>query len=421
MKKVLIITYYWPPSGGSGVQRWVKHVKYLPEYGWEPLVFTPENPSFEVKDNSLLDDIPPGTEVIKLPIWEPYQLINKLKGKTNQQTDLVRKQKPTLFNKLMRWLRGNLFIPDPRIFWVKPAVKILNELVFSNNIEVIITTGPPHSMHLIGSKLKKKHDIQWLADFRDPWSQWELFDNFYLSGWAKRRHKHLEQRVLRGADAVVSVSRHYASDLEKLGNRPVHVITNGFDEEEFQHVEAPEPDEFILRHVGVVDELRDPRPVLNAIKKMAEKGEQVKMEFVGNINQTLKAEVNEDELLRQCVSFKDYVPHSEVVKLYKSSAALLIVLADSRNAKGNIPGKLFEYLASGRPILAVGDPTGDTAHIIKETGAGQSVSRNVEDIVKALRTLRSQYKEGQTTPTDKIKKYSRKNLAGQLAKILDEI
>ena len=175
MKKVLVITYYWPPSGGSGVQRWLKFTKYLPATGWQPVVFTPENPSFEVKDYSLEKDISAEVEVIKLPIWEPYKFFQKLKGKGSQQSDLVKSSKAGFFSKLMLWLRGNLFIPDPRRFWIKPSIKVLGDILSSNEIDTVITTGPPHSMHLIGLKLKQKFNVKWVADFRDPWTTWLLY------------------------------------------------------------------------------------------------------------------------------------------------------------------------------------------------------------------------------------------------------
>ena len=211
-KKVLIVTYYWPPSGGSGVQRWLKFVKYLDQAGWETFVLTPDNPSFAVSDPSLLQDIPSNTEVLRLPIWEPYDTFFKLSalfGKKKPGTpDLISTGKKSLFQRISGWVRGNLFIPDPRIFWVKPAAAFLNEVVKSNNIDKIITTGPPHSIHLIGLKLKKKNpNLKWIADFRDPWSQWDLLDTLSLSGFARRRHLALERKVLR-QPTVLSPSHH---------------------------------------------------------------------------------------------------------------------------------------------------------------------------------------------------------------------
>jgi len=422
MKKVLIITYYWPPSGGSGVQRWLKHAKYLPEFGWQPYVFTPENPSFDVKDKSLLNDIPKEVEVIKLPIWEPYSLFEKFKGKSNQQSDLVKKKKKSFFSKFLLWLRGNVFIPDPRVFWVKPAVKVLEDLLVSNDIDVIITTGPPHSMHLIGEKLKNKLDIKWVADFRDPWTQWELFDNFYLSSLAKKRHQKLELKVLHEADAVLSVSKHYSADLAQIGNRPVEVITNGFDAVEFEEYKDIHTDQFVIRHIGVVDELRDPRPILQAIKELKKEGLSCPIEFVGNVNQTLKSEVTEDAVLKELVSFKPYVPHSEVLALYRRSAVLLIVLANSKNSVGNIPGKLFEYLASHRPILAVGDTSGDSAGIIKDAGAGLANERDdIEGIKSSLKRLKEDFESGKQRQSSNIDNYSRQNLSKKLAEVLNKL
>nr|MCU0397817.1 glycosyl transferase [Cyclobacteriaceae bacterium] len=214
-KKVLIITYYWPPSGGSGVQRWLKFVKYLPQFGWQPYVYTPENPSFEVKDETLLKDIPIEAEVIKLPIWEPYSMFNRLTllagGKEKSSNRNEPEVKPSSgFQRLATWVRANLFIPDPRIFWIKPSVRFLHDFLKERKIITIITTGPPHSMHLIGLKLKKKNpDLNWIADFRDPWTEWGLWEKFGTGAWAMRRHRKLEHKVLISADHVVSVTPFY--------------------------------------------------------------------------------------------------------------------------------------------------------------------------------------------------------------------
>lgn len=422
MKKVLVITYYWPPSGGSGVQRWLKFTKYLPDFGWQPLVFTPENPSFEVKDESLVNDVSDEVEVIKLPIWEPYGLVNKLKGKGNQQSDLIKKKKKGLLAKTLLWIRGNCFIPDPRKFWVKPAVKVLEDLIVSNEIDVIITTGPPHSMHLIGHKLKQKLDVKWVADFRDPWTQWGLFQNFNMSQLAWNKHKKLEKKVLRDANEVITVSHHYAEGLKELYQRDVHVITNGFDEAEFESVANIKPDKFVIRHLGVVDEHRNPWPLLNAVEKLAAQNVQINIEFVGNVNETLKAEISERKELAGSVEFKPYVSHSEVLPLYRKSAVLLSLPMNAENAKGNIPGKIFEYLAAKRPILAIGDISGDAARIVKETGAGIIVEeRDHEGIMNALLTMKKNFEDGKENTPSEIEKYTRKNLTARLAEVLDNL
>lgn len=404
------------------MQRWLKFTKYLPEFNWQPYVFTPENPSFEVKDFSLEADISSEVEVIKLPILEPYSIFKIFKGKGSQQSDLVKKKKKSAVTKLLLWVRGNVFIPDPRVFWVKPAVKVLQDLIAANGIDVVITTGPPHSMHLIGMKLKKKTGVKWVADFRDPWTTWDLMDSFYLSKLARNRHKKLEKEVLQTADAVVSVSKNFAADLIASGGRHVEVITNGFDEDEFKDAPEEKPSEFIIRHIGVVDELRDPRPFLRALKELAEEGNSYKMEFIGNVNETLKEEVQDDDVLSELVSFRPYMPHAEVVKLYRESAVLLLLSSDYRNAPGHVPGKLFEYLASGRPILASGSANGDAAGIIRDAGAGVACDSNdVEAMKSAIRQFKEQFDSPKAIDKMQISQYSRRNLTKRLAALLDTL
>jgi glycosyltransferase involved in cell wall biosynthesis len=273
-KKVLIITYYWPPSGGSGVQRWLKFVKYLDREGWDTLVFTPENPSFTVQDPSLQKDVPPKTEVLRLPIWEPYKLFQRLSGvagnkKNVAPSDFITTGKKSFFQSVSSWVRGNLFIPDPRVFWVKPSVTFLSDLIVSNNIDKIITTGPPHSIHLIGLELKKKHpSLKWVADFRDPWSEWDILDTLSLTSLARTRHKKLEYQVLKHADRVVTIAPFHVRRFTALGGRPVDLITNGFDTDDFKGIVKRRTEHFTIRHIGVVDELRDPRPFMNAVARL---------------------------------------------------------------------------------------------------------------------------------------------------------
>jgi hypothetical protein len=223
MKKVLIITYYWPPSGGAGVQRWLKFVKYLREFGWEPIVYTPENPEAPATDTSLLKDIPANITVIKQPIWEPYNLYKGFIGQKKEEKInagfLSEKKKPGLAEKIAVWIRGNWFIPDARRFWIKPSVKFLSEHLRGNPVDVIVSTGPPHSMHLIALKLKKKLNIPWLADFRDPWTTIDFYDKLMLTKSSDKKHKGLELEVLKNADKVVTVSWNWSKDFKKILNR----------------------------------------------------------------------------------------------------------------------------------------------------------------------------------------------------------
>ena len=245
MKRVLIITYYWPPMGGSGVQRWLKFAKYLPSFGWEPIVYTPKNPSFQLHDDSLLSDVRDEQIVWKHPIWEPHHLFYRAKGKKNlarvNQGDILDKKNQSRFEKLGLWVRGNLFIPDPRRFWIGPSVKYLMRRLANERIDAIVTTGPPHSLHHIGRLLQQRTGIPWLADFRDPWTRWVFLRSFRVSAWAMRLHRRQEKQILQSAQAVTTVSQALREDFEELGGRPVHELTNGYDETDFATTKAPPP------------------------------------------------------------------------------------------------------------------------------------------------------------------------------------
>lgn len=426
-KKVLIITYYWPPSGGSGVQRWLKFVKYLVPMGWETFVYTPENPSFTITDSSLQKDVPIETEVIKLPIWEPYQLffsINKFFGKDVKQMDLISTGKKSFLQKVSAWVRGNVLIPDPRIFWIKPSVKILSDLIESNQIDKIITTGPPHSFHLIGLRLKKKNpNLKWIADFRDPWSEWDLLDTLSLTSWARARHRKLEREVLTKADHVITIAPYHVQRLEELSGRKVELITNGFDEDDFPKVSKQRTDKFIIRHIGVVDELRDPRPFLNIVKEIGqEQPELLKslaIEFVGQVNSTLKNEVMADPVLSTVTKFVGQIPHSDLLKLYVTTDLQLLVLAHSAIAPGNLPGKFFEYLASGNPIFGIGPEEGDAAEVLNKAQAGVMIDRaNTKKIKSALLEYHSNWKAGKSSVMGDVMQFSRKRLTEKLVEVL---
>jgi glycosyltransferase involved in cell wall biosynthesis len=424
-KRVLIITYYWPPSGGSGVQRWLKFAKYLPEAGWEPVIFTPENPDFDLKDESLLKEISPNLEVIRFPIWEPYQLFAKVKKKGESHPGrILEQQKKGILDKLAIWLRANLLVPDPRVFWVKPATQFLNELLQEGQFQAIITTGPPHSLHLIGQKLKQKHGIPWLADFRDPWSQWEFLDTLPMLPFIRRKHESLERKVLQQADVVVTISPTFQRDLEKLAGRKVDLVTNGYDP-------ADIPKDFILLpkvanrlhlvYTGIIDAIRNPLPLMQALKAEFEVGgEEVSWSFVGKVSEQVQQQVEADSWLQAHIHFAGYVPHHQVFEFYAKADALVLILTDTKNAKGNIPGKLFEYLATGLPVLALGDPQGDSSGILSQAGAGAVLGHG--DLKGMQAKLRELYESAGTQQTlGSLEAFSRKTGSKQVATLLDRI
>ena len=423
-KRVLIITYYWPPSGGSGVQRWLKFAKYLPEAGWEPVIFTPENPDFDLQDETLLKDISSDLEVIRFPIWEPYQLFASLKKQKTHPGRFLELPKRGALEKLAIWLRANMLVPDPRVFWVRPSVKFLSELVQSGQFQAVITTGPPHSLHLIGLQLKERFGLPWIADFRDPWSQWEFLDTLPMLSFIRRRHEALEQKVLQQADVVVTISPTFQRDLERLSGRKIELVTNGYDPADIPVDFTPPPkvaNQLHLIYTGIIDAIRNPLPLMQALKDEFEStGEEVSWTFVGKVSEQVQQQVQSDPWLQSHIHFAGYVSHQEVFDFYAKADALVLILTDTKNAKGNIPGKLFEYLATGLPILALGDPQGDSSEILSQAGAGAVLGHG--DLKGMQAKLRELYDSAGTQQTlGPLEAYSRKTGSRQVAECLDRV
>ncbi|RAV98556.1 glycosyltransferase family protein [Pseudochryseolinea flava] len=430
-KKVLIIAYYWPPSGGSGVQRWLKFVKYLPTVGVKPYVFTPANPSFAIKDESLLLDVPREAEVIRYPIWEPYEIFFKLsslfgKKKTAKPTDVVSLKSESIFQRLSTWVRGNLFIPDPRKFWVKPSVKFLEHYLREHNIGTVITTGPPHSMHLIGLKLKQRNSsLKWIADFRDPWSEWGFLDSIRAGERAKNKHRKLERLVTTTADEVLTITPFYVRQFERLSGRKVQLLTNGFDEDDFKNLVVKKSSSFIIRHVGIINEKCNPRPFMRAIEKVLQDYPQMKqhlvVDFIGDVHPAFRAFVVSNPSLKAATTFTPSIPHKQLIAKYGEASVLLLVLTGYKDAEGYMPGKLFEYIATSLPVLGVGPEVGDAADLLHRAQCGRMIDgENTNDIadfiVKQYRRWETEQSMQLTTSAGLT--YSRRKIAESLAALL---
>jgi glycosyltransferase involved in cell wall biosynthesis len=426
VKKVLIITYYWPPSGGAGVQRWLKFVKYLRGFGWEPIVYTPENAEIPSFDESLMKDIPDGVEVLKTPIWEPYDAYKKLVGKNKEEKInpgfLSESKKPKRTEKFAVWIRGNFFIPDARKFWIKPSVKYLKNYLKGNPVDAIISTGPPHSMHLIAKELKRSLDIKWMADFRDPWTNIDFYKDLMLSNAADKKHKRLEKEVLQEADVVLSVGATMGKELTELGAKRSEVITNGYDVEE--NIEPVVLDnKFSIAHIGTLTKSRNPTILWEVLCSLIEENERFKngleIKLVGKVDVKIMDSIEKFNLLNY-VRKIEYMPHDEVILEQRKSHLLLLVVNDTPNAKGIVTGKFFEYMSSGRPTLCIGPNDGDVAEIIRETEAG-SVFESTDG--EALKQYILKSFEGKIAfkTNGSVEKYSRKQLTKKLASILDSI
>ncbi|GAB4333276.1 MAG: glycosyltransferase family 4 protein [Bacteroidales bacterium] len=432
MKKVLVITYYWPPAGGAGVQRWLKFVKYLRNYGWEPVVYTPENPEYPVLDNSLENDIPEGVQVIRKPVFEPYDLYKKFTGRRKEDTIksgfLSEEKKPGLTESIAVWIRGNWFIPDARKFWIAPSVRFLTGWLNENRVNAIVSTGPPHSMHLIAQRVAAATNLPWLADFRDPWTSIDFYHQLKLTCRSDRKHHRLELSVLQSADRVVVISNGMAEDFRRIFDRQYDVITNGFDEDDLPQAEAvTDTEKFVILHAGSLVPARNPLVFWQALKQLRDEAPEVSesltVELAGQVDYSVKQAITEAGL-SDMVRFHGYLPHDEVTRLQQQAHLLLLVVNRTPNARMVVTGKLFEYLASGTPVLGIGPAEGDAADILNETQAGMMCDWDDVEAVKSeiMNWFESwRQKSYRKNPVHLAAKYSRKKLTGHLARILDEI
>lgn len=423
-KKVLIITYYWPPAGGPGVQRWLKFVKYLPDFDIEPIVYIPENPTYPIIDSDLEKDVSKKVTILRKRIFEPYGLAsifgqNKIQKISKGIIPHVRKQ--SLVEKLSLYIRGNFFIPDARVFWVRPSINYLNRYIQENNIKTVITTGPPHSVHLIGLGLKQRNNLKWIADFRDPWTTIGYHKALKLSAQARLKHIRLEKKVLTVADQVIVTSETTKIEFSKITNQPISVITNGYDSEKVQ--KRPLNSKFSLAHIGSFLSERNPRILWKALKELVKEevgfGDHFEIKLAGAISPIILATIEEFGLSKY-VNNMGYLSHQEAVAEQRSAQVLLLIEIDSEETNGIIPGKIFEYMVSGRPIIGIGPDMSDFARIITETNSGVFITYDDKDKLKgSILGYYQEYLKGSLKSSAVgLQKYSRKNLTLQLAEIL---
>ncbi|BCY28859.1 glycosyltransferase family 4 protein [Flavobacterium okayamense] len=423
-KKILIITYYWPPAGGPGVQRWLKFVKYLPEFSIEPHVYIPENPNYPLQDEKLISEVSNQAVVIKQKIKEPYGLASIFsngKAKKISSGIISENKKQSFIEKVMLWVRGNLFIPDARVLWVKPSVDFLKKYIVENHIETIITTGPPHSLHLIGLQLKKELNIHWITDFRDPWTTIGYHNKLKLSNWAAKKHKTLEKEVLNTCDEVIVTSPTTKKEFEVITPKPISVITNGYDVE---RVEKKQMDEkFTLAHIGSLLSERNPQILWEAINELIQENET----FANLFELKLIGAVSEDVLglikkygIDTFVNHLGYVSHEEALQQQRCSQALLLIEINSKETECIIPGKVFEYIVSERPIIAIGPEKADFASILKETNTGKFFTYYDKELIKKhiLELFNVFLKDELKVNAVGLQKYSRKALTSELASLL---
>ena len=424
MKRVLIITYYWPPSGGSGVQRWLKMSKYLPENGWQPVIYTAEDAEYPIEDQSLMNDVAPEAEVIRRPIVEPYTFYKKFLGikkgekvKAGFINDGAKKM--GWKENLSVWLRGNLFIPDARCWWIRPSVRFLKRYLKEHPVDAIISTGPPHSMHLIAKELHKKFNIPWVADFRDPWTDIDFYKDLKLTRRSDRKHHRLERQVLSEATRVVTVGWDCAKGLENHGANNVAVITNGYDFFDISNENYQKTSILTMSHIGIIGANRNPEMFWEAISEL---DIPMKIRLIGQIDNSVIESIKRYNI-ENYVEIIPYIPHNQVIEEQQKSDVLLLFVNNTPNAKGILTGKLFEYIASGRPILSIGLENGDSARILNETQSGVTVDFNDKEKMKSvIRDFVEKYNDNQliTRHNETFEKYLRRNLTKDFVKLLNE-
>lgn len=376
MKKVLIITYYWPKSGGAGVQRWLKFAKYLPSFGIEPVVLTvdPNFATYPQIDESLEQDIDPSLLVYKTKCFEIYSLYRTIMHKKEvPYGGFANETSQSFAQKAANFIRGNFFLPDPRRGWNRYAYAKAKEIIKDLNIDTVITTSPPHSTQLIGLKLKKNLSIKWIADLRDPWTDIYYYNQFFHTKLASYIDRKYEKQVVNFADEIITVSedlkRIFASKTKFSTAKKIHVIPNGYDENDFKaNSQQVFESKKIITYTGTISETYDIDGLISALSQIdPEQKESLLLRFVGKIPETIIEKLKVTGIASDIVG---YVPHAQAIDYMLRSTILLLVIPNVSNNKGIVTGKFFEYLASGKPILGIGPKNGDLGKLIEETKSG---------------------------------------------------
>lgn len=436
MKRVLIISYYWPPTGGSGVQRWVKFAKYLPSEGWEPVIYTPENPEQLAVDHSLEAEIPERTEVIKTRITEPYELYKKFLRRSGHSKEAVEvnpvnAQNKSFAQKAAMWVRGNLFRPDPRCLWINPSVRYLKKYLEDHPVDLIVSTGPPQSMHLIGRKLARQTGLPWIADFRDPWTKIFYFKHLSMTKATERWHQKMEKKVLDDADAVVAVSPLVQQEFQTMTLTPVELITNGYDECDFpegrdKDAAGGEGRDFTITHTGLFAADGNPTVLWDVLSEKCRKDEvfrkALKIKLIGKTDAQVLESI-EEAGLKENLEDLGYQKHSVAVQAQRKASLLILPLRKEPEYKAVLPGKLFEYLASCRPVMGIGQPDGAMSMILDKTNTGAvydwedriSMKKYIDDCWKAHMSGNLIIRDGD------ISVFTRRNLTHQMVELFNKV
>ncbi len=445
MKRVLIISYYWPPTGGSGVQRWVKFAKYLPEEGWQPVIYTPENPEQLAVDESLAAEVPAEAEIIKRRIVEPYAMYRKfLKGSGHSreavEVNPVNAQNKSFMQKSAMWVRGNFFRPDPRCLWIRPSVKFLKKYLEEHPVDLIVSTGPPQSMHLIGMKLAGETGLPWIADFRDPWTKIFYFKHLSMTRATEKWHRKMEKKVLDKATRIVAVSPLVQQEFQEMTDTKVELITNGFDEGDFAEgreaersmatggraAEGSAETEFTVTHTGLFAADGNPTVLWDVLaEKCMEDAlfkERLRIKLAGKTDTQIISSIEKAGLGDNLIDM-GYQPHNKAVEEQRTASLLILPLRKEPEYKAVLPGKLFEYLASMRPVLGIGQPDGAMSMILNQTRTGVVLDWNdKKSLAEFIDSCWTRHLKGELTVEDAdISQFTRRNLTKRMAQLFEDV
>jgi glycosyltransferase involved in cell wall biosynthesis len=430
--RLLVIAYYFPPSGGAGVQRVLKWVKYLRDFGVEPTVLTVEAGAYPKTDATLARDVPDGVAVHRTRSLDPFGAYAKLTGRSRQQA--VAETSGHLggdtrgAERFARWVRANIFVPDARVGWVPFAVQRGLRLLRDEPFDAMLTSGPPHSVHLTGWALHARTGIPWIADFRDPWTDINYYDELPRSDAALATDRWLERSVLERATRVVTVSPGWRNLLLGKGDRDpadFAVIQNGFDPEDFGSAQEPPEDRFTFVYVGSLYGSRNPDALWRALASLRSRDEvpKLRLRLVGRIGADVLAEL-ERFGLDTITEHVPYVPHDEAVREMQRATVLLLTVESYRHERGNLTGKVYEYLAAGRPILALGPVEGDAADLLRDTGAGRMLDRDdAAGVAAYVREMYEAWVRGDKlrgASAEAAAPFSRRAETAELAALLDD-
>jgi len=425
MKKVLVITYYWPPSGGPGVQRVLKFVKYLPEFGWEPIILTVMDGEYPVIDESLLNEVDPKLKVYKTKSYEPFNFYKSFTGRRREEKipkhAINKSGSESIKQKISRLVRANIFIPDARVGWVKSIELEGMKIIEKENPSVILSTSPPHSLQLGAKRLAEKSGLKWVADLRDPWTEAYWMKDIGRVSLAQSIDKKFERSVINKADDVIVVSSSLIQNYKDTGRQDFHVLPNGYDTDDFDNLKKTGSDKFRILYAGGLSASQNPVNFFEAVSRLVDQVKQnLDINFYGSFHSSILDTINKNNI-SSLVNLHDYIAHNEAIKKMADADLLLLLIPNTKYNEGIITGKLFEYMAARNFILTVGPPKGDAANILEETGSGKVIGYD-EDPSKIIIEQFERWKKKEILQVDEeaLNKYTRRSTTQKLSQILSD-